>query len=90
MENYIVSKIKIGISACQFGANVRYNGKGWDMTDYLKREKNEFVWYPMCPEVQSGLGVPRVSISLRGGNGDDFWEIMPISKIVTGFCLMIK
>ena len=39
MENYIVSKIKIGISACQFGANVRYNGKGWDMTDYLKREK---------------------------------------------------
>ena len=28
----------------------------------------------MCPEVQSGLGVPRVSISLRGGNGDDFWE----------------
>ncbi len=74
MENYIVSKIKVGISACQFGANVRYNGKGWDMTDYLKREKNEFIWYPMCPELQSGLGVPRVSISLRGGNGDDFWE----------------
>lgn len=74
MENYLVSKIRIGISACQFGANVRYNGKGWDMTENLKREKNEFIWYPMCPEVQSGLGVPRSSISLRGGNGDDFWQ----------------
>ena len=74
MDNYLVSKIKVGISACQYGAKVRYDGKGWDMTEHLKREKNEFIWYPMCPELQSGLGVPRVSISLRGGNGDDFWE----------------
>lgn len=74
MENYLISKIKVGISSCQYGSKVRYDGKGWDMTEYLKREKNEFIWYPVCPELQSGLGVPRISISLRGGNGDDFWE----------------
>jgi uncharacterized protein YbbK (DUF523 family) len=74
MNNYLVSKIKIGISACQFGANFRYDGKGNDITENLKREKNEFIWFPVCPEVASGLGVPRSPVSLRGGNGDDFWQ----------------
>lgn len=74
MANLIYKKIHIGISACQHGAKVRYNSKGWDMTDKLGREKGEFVWHPVCPEVMSGLGVPRSPISLRKGNGDDFWN----------------
>ncbi len=74
MENYIVDKIKVGISACQYGCKVRYNGKGWDMIDNIHREKNEFFFYPICPELLSGLTVPRTPISLKGGNGNDFWE----------------
>lgn len=74
MENYIKRKISIGISACQFGCKVRYNGKGWNMVNNLNREKNEFIWTPVCPEVTSGMGVPRPSIKLTGGNGHDFWE----------------
>lgn len=67
-------KINIGISACQIGAKVRYNFKGWDMLGYLKRERDLFIWHPICPEVMSELGVPRKAIRLVGGNGDDFWN----------------
>ncbi len=74
MKNYFVDKIKVGISACQYGCNVRYNGKGWDMVDNIHREKNEFFFYPLCPELLSGFTVPRTPISLKGGNGNDFWE----------------
>lgn len=66
--------MKIGISACMHGAKVRYNAKGWDMLGYLKREKANFLWTPVCPEVMSGMGVPRPPIRLVGGNGFDFWN----------------
>lgn len=74
MTNIIEKKINIGISACMYGAKVRYNKKGWDMLGYLKREVADFIWHPVCPEVMSGMGVPRNPISLRGGNGHDFWN----------------
>lgn len=73
MNTTLSEKIHVGISACQFGARVRYNGKGMDVTRLIGRERSDFVWHPVCPEVMSGLGVPRVPVSLRGGNGDDFW-----------------
>jgi len=74
MNNTLTDKIQIGISACQFGANVRYNGKSQDVTMFLGRERGDFIWHPVCPEAASGMGVPRNPVSLRGGNGDDFWE----------------
>ena len=77
-------KINIGISACQLGAKVRYNFKGWDMLGYLKREKELFIWHPICPEVLSELGVPRKPIRLVGGNGDDFWDNKAIVKNSNG------
>lgn len=53
---YILNeKIKIGISACCFAARVRYNWKGWDKIAPLEREKDDFTWMPVCPEVMSGL-----------------------------------
>ena len=67
-------KIKIGISACNFGAKVRWNRKGWDRLDFIGRERLEYVWTPVCPEVNSGMGVPRQPIRLVGGNGRDFWK----------------
>ncbi len=72
---YIINeKIKVGISACNFGALVRYNRKGWDKLESLGREKDAFIWTPVCPEVASGLGVPRLPMKLVDGNGDDFWR----------------
>lgn len=74
MENIVEKKINVGISACQYGCKVRYNKKGWDMLGHMGRQSSEFVWHPVCPEVMSGMGVPRTPIKLTGGNGDDFWE----------------
>ena len=58
-------KIKIGISSCLLGENVRYDsGHKHDryITDTLG---NFFDWIPTCPEVAIGLGVPRPSIRLQ-------------------------
>ncbi len=74
MPYILTEKIKIGISACNFGARVRWNIRGWDKFSALDRERNSFIWTPVCPEVLSGLGVPRATIKLVGGNGDEFWE----------------
>ncbi len=74
MSYLMHEKIKVGISACNFGAMVRWNRKGWDRIAPLEREKESFVWTPVCPEVNSGLGVTRLPVRLVGGNGEDFWE----------------
>lgn len=71
MDFELNEKINIGISACQIGAKVRYNGKGYDMLGYLEREKSNYIWHPVCPEVMAGLGVPRQPIRIVGGNGFD-------------------
>lgn len=66
-------KIRVGISACHYGAKVRWNGHGWDTVQQLGREKDAFIWMPVCPEVNAGFGVHRPTIKLSGGNGDDVW-----------------
>jgi uncharacterized protein YbbK (DUF523 family) len=73
MAQVLQEKIKVGISACNFGARVRWNRKGWDRIAPLEREKDNFIWTPICPEVNSGLGVTRAPIRLTGGNGDKLW-----------------
>ncbi len=59
------SLVKVGISSCLLGENVRYNGEhklDSDLVDYL----SQFVeLVPICPEVEIGLGVPRKPIELR-------------------------
>jgi len=74
MAYILTDKIKIGVSACNFGALVRYNRKGWDRIGLLSREKDAFIWTPVCPEAMSGLGVPREPMKLVNGTGDDFWH----------------
>ena len=59
-------KIKLGISECLLGHQVRYDGgHKWDryLTDTLGRYV-EFV--PVCPEVECGLGIPREAMRLVG------------------------
>lgn len=74
MSLLITEKITIGISACNFGTPVRYNMKGWNRVEHLDRDKSSFIWVPVCPEVTAGMGVPRETIKLVNGNGNDFWE----------------
>jgi uncharacterized protein YbbK (DUF523 family) len=59
-------KIKLGISSCLLGVNVRYDG-GHKLDRFLKDTFGAYVEYvPVCPEVECGLGVPRESMYLEG------------------------
>ncbi len=61
-----MEKIKFGISSCLLGENVRYDG-GHKLDSFLKDSLGKYVEYvPVCPEVESGFGVPRRSMRLEG------------------------
>lgn len=70
MPEIITRRPSIGVSACVYGCPVRYNGKALDAITPIGREKNDFVFTPVCPEVMSGLGVPRNPIHLTGPGQD--------------------
>ena len=59
-------KIKLGISSCLLGNNVRYDGgHAWDrfLTDTL----GQYVAYvAVCPEVECGFSIPREALRLVG------------------------
>ena len=59
-------KIKLGVSACLLGQEVRFDGghkRDRFITDILSR----YVEYvPVCPEVEYGLGIPRETLRLVG------------------------
>ncbi len=58
--------IKIGVSSCLLGNNVRYNG-GHAHDRFITGTLGEFVEFvPVCPEVECGLGVPRLTMHLKG------------------------
>jgi len=61
-----MEKIKIGISSCLLGNNVRYDGgHKWDR--YVTETLEEyFEWVPVCPEVEYGLPIPREAMHLVG------------------------
>ena len=59
-------KIRLGVSACLLGRQVRYDG-GHKRDPFLADTLGPFVeWVPVCPEVEIGLGVPRDTIRLVG------------------------
>ncbi len=63
--------VRLGISACLLGAEVRYDG-GHKRDRYLTDVLGENVtWLPVCPELELGLGIPRPMIQLRGGERGD-------------------
>ncbi|MBD3346134.1 MAG: DUF1722 domain-containing protein [Chitinivibrionales bacterium] len=58
--------MKIGISRCLLGDNVRYDG-AHKLDRYLRDILGKFVeWVPVCPEVECGLSIPREAIRLVG------------------------
>ena len=62
MEN----RIKMGISTCLLGENVRYDG-GHKLDRYIRDTLGEYVnFVPVCPEVECGMPVPREAMRLVG------------------------
>jgi uncharacterized protein YbgA (DUF1722 family)/uncharacterized protein YbbK (DUF523 family) len=61
-----MEKIRLGISRCLLGENVRYNG-GHALDRYLRDTLGKYVEYvPVCPEVECGFGIPRETLRLLG------------------------
>ena len=64
-----MEKPLVGISTCLLGENVRYDG-GHRLDRYLRDVLGRFVEYvPVCPEVESGMGVPREAVHLAESGG---------------------
>ncbi|MDI6798293.1 MAG: DUF523 and DUF1722 domain-containing protein [Desulfatibacillaceae bacterium] len=59
-------KIPMGISRCLLGESVRYDG-GHKHDPYLTKTLSRyFEFFPVCPEVECGLPVPREAMRLVG------------------------
>jgi uncharacterized protein YbgA (DUF1722 family)/uncharacterized protein YbbK (DUF523 family) len=68
--------IRIGVSACLLGREVRYDG-GHKRDAFLADTFGRYVeWVPVCPEVELGLGIPRPTLRLER-HGADVRLIMP-------------
>ncbi len=62
----MASPIKIGVSSCLLGNKVRYNG-GHAHDRFITGTLGEYVEFvPVCPEVECGLGTPRLTMHLKG------------------------
>lgn len=60
------SKISVGISSCLLGEEVRFNG-GHTQSQFCKKVLSQyFDFVKFCPEVATGLSVPRSSMRLEG------------------------
>jgi uncharacterized protein YbgA (DUF1722 family)/uncharacterized protein YbbK (DUF523 family) len=60
------SPIAVGVSACLLGERVRYDG-GHKRDRYITEILgNYFSFVPVCPEVESGMPVPREAMRLEG------------------------
>jgi uncharacterized protein YbgA (DUF1722 family)/uncharacterized protein YbbK (DUF523 family) len=58
--------IRVGISTCLLGENVRWNG-GHARDRFLTDTLGKYVdFVPVCPEVECGFGVPRETFRLVG------------------------
>ena len=61
-----MEKIKLGISACLLGENVRYDG-GNTIDRFLTETLGQYMEYiHVCPEVECGLPIPREPMHLQG------------------------
>ena len=59
-------RIRLGISTCLLGQNVRYDG-GHKLDRFLTDTLGRYVEYvPVCPEVECGFDTPREAFRLVG------------------------
>ncbi len=63
--NPTLEPIRVGVSSCLLGEEVRYDG-GHKRDDFIAKELARFVeLVPFCPEVSAGMTIPRPAIQLR-------------------------
>ena len=61
--------VRIGISSCLLGENVRYDGHN-KYDRYIVEVLGQYVdFVPVCPETGIGLGIPRPAVQLLGRKG---------------------
>ncbi len=59
-------RIKLGVSKCLLGENVRYDG-GHKLDRFIRDTLGQYVdFVPVCPEVECGMPVPREAMRLVG------------------------
>ncbi|WP_332921575.1 DUF523 and DUF1722 domain-containing protein [Persicobacter psychrovividus] len=63
-------KLKIGISTCLLGVNIRYDG-GHKNSRLVNKFEKIFDYHPICPEVGSGMSTPRPAIHLMEGDSPE-------------------
>lgn len=60
-----MEKIQVGISSCLLGHPVRYDG-AHKYHSYIEQTLGHYFQFrPFCPEVESGMGIPRPAVQLR-------------------------
>lgn len=65
-----MDKVKIGVSACLLGHNVRYNG-GHQLNHFIRDILGQYMEFvPVCPEVECGMPIPRETLRLVGNDVD--------------------
>ncbi len=69
--NRKMEKLKIGVSSCLLGQQVRYNGdhKYNQIVIDLFDLDDRFEAVPVCPEVEMGMGIPREKVQIVEGVG---------------------
>jgi len=61
-----MEKLKIGVSACLLGQEVRYNG-GHQLNHFIRDILGQYMdFVPVCPEVECGMPIPRETLRLVG------------------------
>lgn len=61
------ANLRLGIASCLLGEKVRFDG-GHKRDDFLTGTVAPHVaWVPVCPEAESGMGVPRPTVRLEVG-----------------------
>ncbi|MGM0124917.1 hypothetical protein IGI37_002311 [Enterococcus sp. AZ194] len=73
----------IGISACLGGVFCRYDGQA-KTVEPLKELVQQGKAIMVCPEVLSGLPIPREPAELVGGDGFDVWQKKAKVLTITG------
>lgn len=66
MNNNTNSELKIGVSSCLLGNEVRFDG-GHKHDRYITGTLSNYITFvPVCPEVECGLSIPREAMRLTG------------------------
>ena len=76
----VADRIRIGVSSCLLGQEVRYNG-GHKRDAFLVETFGRYVeWITVCPEVELGMGTPREPVRLAR-QGEDIRMLGTTSQV---------